>query len=361
MSNNSMTIENYIIRGGENLNSPPKTYGNFSPNELKTFEHWHVKLGKDDTEKENYIECPADVNTRLFIRAFWSEPSGHRPVCYYVGLLVPRSLYEEAGEYFRINRGLCAISLLAVQRALESNKPIDVNIEWPLTRTAIGQPFEVLSNWKRYGEVEYCSNMNDLLSSISINIIDDWFSRLFVAVNPYQSDPAYHMVVSRKKPLPFKDRIIENTSFGTNQHVLKKNKSESSISSQSNCGGQMLAHSLIEKKHLPTKHPNESRIGLFVGLIGIIVGLIGIGIGAIGLRQLSCASSVPEIMEIDRRLSKMELFAPQWEATVIDYSHFSGEYRPILRKIKDNEHLLSLLLKEREMSYSFEHKESQFE
>ena len=224
-----MTIENYIIRGGENLNSPPKTFGNFSPNELKTFEHWHVKLGKDDTEKENYIECPADVNTRLFIRAFWSEPSGHRPVCYYVGLLIPRSLYEEAGEYFRINRGLCAISLLTVQRALESNKPIDVNIEWPLTRTAIGQPFEVLSNWKRYGEVEYCSNMNDMLSSISINIIDDWFSRLFVAVNPYQSDPAYHMIVSRKKPLPFKDRIIENTSFGTNQHVFKKNKSESVV------------------------------------------------------------------------------------------------------------------------------------
>ena len=57
----------------------------------------------------------------------------------------------------------------------------------------------------------------------------------------------------------------------------------------------------------------------------------------------------------------MELFAPQWEATVIDYSHFSGEYRPILRKIKDKEHLLSLLLSEREMSYSFEQKEAQFE
>lgn len=370
-----MTIDNYIIRGGENLNSLPKIFGHFSLNELKAFEHWHVKLGKDDTEKENYIECPADINTRLFIRAFWNEQSGHRPVCFYVGLLVPRSLYEESGEYFRINRGLCAISLFAIQRAIESNSPIDINMEWPLVRTAIGQPFEVLSNWKSYGETEYCSNINEMLSSISINMIDDWFSRLFVAVNPYQLDPTYHVIVSRKKPLPFKERIKENTSFGTKQQVSNrinrkdmnslnnqtnsKNKTISNVTDQSNCGGPMIAHNETEKKNLPANR--ESRMWLFVGLIGIVVGLIGISIGTFGLHQMSCASRPPELMEIDKRLSRIEMIVPQFEATISDYSYFSGEYRAVLKKIKDKEHLLFLLLSEREKTYFIEQQEPRFE
>ena len=53
-----------------------------------------------------------------------------------------------------------------------------------------------------YGDKEFSSNINQMCFSISVNNIDDWFSRLFIAVNPYRLSRSFHVVVSREQPRP---------------------------------------------------------------------------------------------------------------------------------------------------------------
>lgn len=219
-----MNIYNYIIRGGENLNSAPNIVGAFSPEAQNAFEHWHVNLSQDDEEKETYIECPVDNNNRLFIRAFWYEPSGQRPVCYYVGLLVPRSFYLEVGEYYKVNKGLCEIPLSEIRRAAAVKAPIEINTEWPLLRSTIGRSFEALANWKKFGEKDYNSNIIELLYSISVNNIDDWFSRLILAVNPECFDSSYHVVISKRRPITFRKTIAEHQFSFSKSDCYVENK-----------------------------------------------------------------------------------------------------------------------------------------
>ena len=198
-----MEINNYIIRGGENLNSAPLKTSSFPADAENVFNDWHSKLGKDDKEKENYFEIPVNHEYRIFIRAFGVETPGSRPICYYVGLVVPRDSYIAAKDYYRLHQGLCSISLSEIREATENSfEPIGFSVDWPIPRTTIGLDFQQLSQMKLYGDDEFDSNIKQMCLSISINNIDDWFSRLFIAVNPYRLSNAYHVVVSREVPRP---------------------------------------------------------------------------------------------------------------------------------------------------------------
>ena len=198
-----MKINDYIIRGGENLNATPLKTSSFPSDAERVFNEWHTKLGKDDSERENYFELPVNAHYRLFIRSFYIEKPGNRPICYYVGLIVPKEAYLEAKDYYCLNKGLCNISFPQIQKAANSSfVPIDVAVDWPLPRTPIGLDFQQLSMMKLFGEKEFSSNINQMCFSISTNNIDDWFSRLFIAVNPYRMSRAFHIVISREQPRP---------------------------------------------------------------------------------------------------------------------------------------------------------------
>ena len=198
-----MKINDYIIRGGENLNASPLKTSSFPSDAERVFNEWHTKLGKDDSERENYFELPVNAQYRLFIRSFYIEKPGNRPICYYIGLIVPKEAYLEAKDYYCLNKGLCNISFPQIQKAANSSfVPIDVAVDWPLPRTPIGLDFQQLSMMKLFGEKEFSSNINEMCFSISTNNINDWFSRLFIAVNPYRMSRAFHIVISREKPRP---------------------------------------------------------------------------------------------------------------------------------------------------------------
>ena len=195
-----MKINDYIICGGENLNDPPRKTPTFPDDAEKAFRKWWVKLRRNSVEKECYLELPISEETRIFIRAFWLERPGKRSVCYYVGLLLPKELYVKAGEYSILHKGLCNVSLSAVQDALESSfKPIDIVADSSELVSEGGLSFEELCQIKRYGK-DFDNNIEQMRSSISINNIDDWFSRLFIAVNPVFDNEAYHIVISKEKP-----------------------------------------------------------------------------------------------------------------------------------------------------------------
>lgn len=198
-----MKINDYIIRGGENLNTAPQKTMSFPADAEQIFNEWHSKLGKDDKEIENYFEIPVNNQNRLFIRSFYVEKAGERPVCFYVGLLIPKIAYLEVNDYYCIHKGLCQVSFSQVQNAaMASFLPIEVITDWPIPRSSIGLDFQQLSKMRLYGDKEFISNINQMCFSISINNIDDWFSRLFIAVNPYRLSSAFHIIVSRKQPRP---------------------------------------------------------------------------------------------------------------------------------------------------------------
>ena len=189
-----MKISDYIIRGGENLNSAPQKTLSFPSDAEQIFNEWHSRLGKDDSEKENYFELPVNDQNRLFIRSFYVEKAGNRPICFYVGLLVPKTAYIEAKDYYCMHRGLCSISLTKVQdAAIASFLPIEFTTDWPIPRTPIGLDFQQLSKMRLYGDKEFSTNINQMCFSISINNIDDWFTRLFIAVNPYRLSRSFHV------------------------------------------------------------------------------------------------------------------------------------------------------------------------
>jgi hypothetical protein len=198
-----MKINDYIIRGGENLNSSPLKTPSFPDVAERIFNEWHTKLGKDDKEKENYFELPVNPSFRLFIRAFNIEKPGNRPICFYVGILIPKDAYIEAKDYYCIHKGLCSVSYAQVKEAANSSfQSLEIAIDWPIPRTSIGLDFNQLSKVRLYGEKDFSSNINQMCFSISINNIDDWFSRLFIAVNPYRMSRSFHIVISREQPRP---------------------------------------------------------------------------------------------------------------------------------------------------------------
>ena len=198
-----MKINDYIIRGGENLNSAPQKTLSFPSDAERIFNEWHSKLGKDDEENENYFELPVNDQNRLFIRSFYVEKAGNRPICFYVGLLVPKTAYIEAKDYYCMHKGLCSVSFTKIQDAAKASfLPIEFTTDWPIPRTPIGLDFQQLSKMRLYGDKEFSSNINQMCFSISINNIDDWFTKLFIAVNPYRLSRSFHVVVSREQPRP---------------------------------------------------------------------------------------------------------------------------------------------------------------
>lgn len=222
-----MLIENYIIRGGENLSDPAIKTANFPIDAENTFNLWHTKLGQDDTEKESYFELPLDEKNRLYIKSFWLEKSGQRPVCYYVGFLIPKDTYIEAKEYYLLNNGLSKIKLGHILSAIDTLSPIPFSVEIPLPRKSLWTPFEKMSSLRLYGIDEFDKHLDEMCFSISINNIDDWFTKLFIAVNPYRINSEFNIVVSKEIPCPEMNKSLlspsnKTTTVKTKRKPLKK-------------------------------------------------------------------------------------------------------------------------------------------
>ena len=273
-------INDFILRGGEDFNSQPKTFGFTLPEANEVFNQWHPKLGKDDTETENYIECPVNKDNRLFIRAFPDEQPGNRSECYYAGFLIPKSLYQEIGGYYIVNQALCAIKLEDVQLALKKQEPILLKTERYLPRAENSLPYSELLNTykKRFGEEDYKTNLTDFLLSVSVDSIDDWFQRLFIAINPYQNEPEYDIVIARHRPFP---NLSGAQSQSQRRGSLKKdikNACGFSCSSVRNENYNLSSNKRMDDFSAPFR-------GYFIAFLGLFVGLIGIAIGAFAIWQ----------------------------------------------------------------------------
>ena len=299
-----MKIDDYILRGGENLNAAARKTPNFPIEAERIFKRWYETLGEDINERENYLELPFDRENRLFIRSFWVEARGNRPICYYAGLVVPKELYCEAGEYYRLHKGLVQITIADILAAAEHGfEPLECVTDWPLPRTAIGLEFEELAHMKLYGEKEYDANLNRMRLSLSINNIDDWFCRLVIAVNPSRQDAAYHIVISKKTPRQTKSEnyrtpsdFYRHESFSESQSKIQPEKKFQLHRSHDEFRTET-------KKELapPDSSSGRTRGFMMKNLVGIVIVIL---LCLILLRQTTVQSS--RIDELKNKITNLE-------------------------------------------------------
>lgn len=192
-----MKITDYIVLGGENLNDPPQKTPDFTAEAEQVFKTNCFSLGSSDHNLESWLELPVNDSFRLFIRMFWMERRGQRALCYYMGLQLPKRLYLEAGDFYRLNKGISLLTLETILSALQNATPIEVPLV-PQPQSTIGSSFEELCKLKLFGVEKFSENMEKMRLSISINSIDDWFSRLRIAVNPSRSPKGRCLLVAKQ-------------------------------------------------------------------------------------------------------------------------------------------------------------------
>lgn len=225
-----MKITDYIVLGGENLNDPPQKTPDFTAEAEQVFKTNCFSLGSSDHNLESWLELPVNDSFRLFIRMFWMERRGQRALCYYMGLQLPKRLYLEAGDFYRLNKGISLLTLETILSALNNASPIEVPLV-PQPQSAIGSSFEELCKLKLFGAEKFSENMEKMRLSISINSIDDWFNRLRVAVNPSRPPKGRCLLVAKQgcdipTSTPLETTFSSQATFSKEKNSFPRNKTK---------------------------------------------------------------------------------------------------------------------------------------
>ena len=192
-----MRIEQYIIYGGNNLNDPPRVTSEFPASARVQFERWRDGIRRPESNDVCFVEVPVSSDYRLFVRRYSDDKRFSREVCYYVGLLIGRDVYKDAGEYYVVSCGLASLSLDDI---LDANlKPITIR-RCPCPSTSEWKPFDLLKGTESVGttEEQFRAKYEEFCFSVSVDNIDDWFEWLAVAVNPSYRYPGINYFVSKK-------------------------------------------------------------------------------------------------------------------------------------------------------------------
>lgn len=225
-----MKITDYIVLGGENLNDPSQKTPDFTAEAEQVFKTNCFSLGSSDHNLESWLELPVNDSFRLFIRMFWMERRGQRALCYYIGLQLPKRLYFEARDFYRLNKGISLLTLETILSALDNASPIEVPLV-PQPQSAIGSSFEELCKLKLFGTEKFSENMEKMRLSISINSIDDWFNRLRIAVNPSRPPKGCCLLVAKQvcdipTSNPLEATISSQATFSEEKNFSPQNKTK---------------------------------------------------------------------------------------------------------------------------------------
>ncbi len=192
----------FIFHGGADLNAKMYCTGGFDDLCRKTFERWYLRIeGNSFNDDCRYLEMPVPrSDARLAIRTFWLKQAGMRAECFYLGVKLSRRNYEEAGDYYRLVSALRALSLDRIRELVSSGKRLDLVPTVPMQRQSMWKDFNALSGICMIGPEKFDENLQNVLLSISISNIDDWFDRMFLAIDPYFERQEFNVVVSKRQP-----------------------------------------------------------------------------------------------------------------------------------------------------------------
>lgn len=193
-----METKNFILCGGEDL---CHTYegGGISKAGKALFNKWAIESLADPClhGRESFLDIPVSSERRLFIRALCELNEGSRTLTWYVGIELRKEDILEASCYANLIRGMLALPLENL-KGLRSSGSLAVSFQYPSGLPQIQTPFDDLVGKNLYGE--YPRNLWDFCQKISLNDIDDWFDRLFLAVNVEIARPEYTNMVCEVRP-----------------------------------------------------------------------------------------------------------------------------------------------------------------
>lgn len=151
------------------------------------------------TEKHQYLDRPVDKNCRLFIRYYRHSQPGKRALPYEVGFLLPREVYETAGNLLVLHEHLMQLSHDTLSKCWESSGELVLPIlpmaetqETPNTSLSLDAPHLLC------GDSQFDDHLAKVGTSFISSNIDTWFTRLYLVVNPYESVESANITVSRK-------------------------------------------------------------------------------------------------------------------------------------------------------------------
>ncbi len=125
-----LTINNYLVKGGQNFNDPPIVIGESTPEEAisvlqEAFDQFNG-LARDAT---SFLSLPVNEKYRMFVRQYWNEEEGERPSAYYVGFLIERSMVESVDSLEQLDRTLISLDEEMLQESWQSSLPISCPVE----------------------------------------------------------------------------------------------------------------------------------------------------------------------------------------------------------------------------------------
>lgn len=192
----------FIFHGGDDLNAKMYHTTDFDDRCRKIFERWHLQI-ESNTFFPNgrFLELPVpESDARLAIRTFWVKQAGARAECFWLGVKLSRNDYQEAGEYYRLVSALRNLSIEKVKDFASSGEKLELALTTPMHRQSIWKRFDELSGTCVIGAERFEENLENVLLSVSINNIDDWFSKLWLAIDPTINHREFTVVVSKMPP-----------------------------------------------------------------------------------------------------------------------------------------------------------------
>lgn len=191
----------FIFHGGANLNARMYHTAGFDDVCRKAFERWHLRIEGNASFKDGrFLDMPVTEDARLAIRTFWVKQAGARAECFYLGVRLTKDSYREAGEYYRLVAALRALSIASVKEFVSSGQRLDLALTMPLRRQSMWRPFSELSGTRMIGAEKFDEQLEDILLSVSVSNLDDWFNKMCLAINPAVDRQEFNLVVSKTKP-----------------------------------------------------------------------------------------------------------------------------------------------------------------
>lgn len=188
-----------LAYGGDAL-TMLSTDGNMPHNVVNTFNDSIGKWDTDVSELYQYLDRPVDEKFRLFVRHYKHEPGRSRAVSYEVGFLLPRSVYLEASNLQVLYKKLFQISHDTLRQCWESCGVLELNLADVEERREMRKSSHSLSSpWMLCGESKFDENLEEVTTSFVSSDIDNWFTKLYLVVNPYQTVNDSNVTVSRRE------------------------------------------------------------------------------------------------------------------------------------------------------------------
>ena len=180
-----------LIMLGKTDNTPAHVVSIF--NDSKGIWNSHI------TEKYQYLDRPVDKNHRLFIRYYKHSQPGKRALPYEVGFLLPREVYETAGNLQVLHEQLMLLPHDTLSKCWESSGELVLPI-LPMAETQ-ETPNTSLSLDAHHllcGDSQFDDHLAEAGTSFVSSDIDTWFTQLYLVVNPDEPVESANVTVSRK-------------------------------------------------------------------------------------------------------------------------------------------------------------------